>query len=450
MFKKISSLILILVIIISTSAAVNASQEASLRPGWENDYSNPIIWDMTEEIELLPYGELVKKEAYDYNDNYINLGNYSKVNIFIREKYNIDIKKNENETFFGHLLYGKAYGFPVRPIAYYPATNETTFGEIAYFQEGAVALLEVDQAKRQGGPIEVYIYKTIVNNGENNINYIASSIDDYNTDYVTIHTSMPLSMINVANGIKINLFNQNSPLSSPVFDFELYDDIVFGEKWTKLASNEIKMTEITWYDFNYPTSRFIDVADNHWAKWSINKANELGLVSGIGDNKYGPNMTLTKAQVLQMMYNMWLIDHPEDEISNKSSNWYDHAVDWAKKNQIIKNTENSTFDPNSAVTREQACVYLYRMIENKRMNIPYTEPDIKVFSDLLDKSAETQNAVRSFQKARIISGMPDGTFKPDKILSRAEMATIMDHLAYRIEQCDKKGYWSQREYPEEY
>ncbi len=170
------------------------------------------------------------------------------------------------------------------------------------------------------------------------------------------------------------------------------------------------------------------MADDYWAKWSINKAYELGLVGGIGDNKYGPNMTLTKAQVLQMMYNMWISKHPEDKLSGEASNWYEHALTWAKANQIIKEDEVSSFEPDSDVTREQACVYLYRMVENKQLNIPFVDPYYWTFSDLENKSEETKEAVKSFQKAKIISGVSSNSFAPDKILTRAQMATIMERL----------------------
>lgn len=48
---------------------------------------------------------------------------------------------------------------------------------------------------------------------------------------------------------------------------------------------------------------FTDVPINHWANKYITKAKELGVISGYGNGKFGPNDTVTYAQVLTMLVN---------------------------------------------------------------------------------------------------------------------------------------------------
>lgn len=166
-----------------------------------------------------------------------------------------------------------------------------------------------------------------------------------------------------------------------------------GKEVTKLEDEGIYTIEIAAADddaalnYTFPTEVSITVADeanlkfadnvdsSAWYYNEVNKAAKLGLMNGYADtNLFGPNDTITRAQVAQVLFNMAGhradMDLPEgsyNEIYGYASfvdvngkMWYGKAIAWAKAAGIVTGYGDGTFAPENNITREEFATMLAR------------------------------------------------------------------------------------------
>lgn len=190
-----------------------------------------------------------------------------------------------------------------------------------------------------------------------------------------------------------------------------------GKEVTKLEDEGIYTIEIAAADddaalnYTFPTEVSITVADeanlkfadnvdsSAWYYNEVNKAAELGLMNGYADTAlFGPNDTITRAQVAQVLFNMAGgradMDLPEgsyNEISGYASfgdvngkMWYGKAIAWAKAAGIVTGYGDGTFAPENNITREEFATMLARYAQ-KYGN--YTAGSAADFAEYGDASA---------------------------------------------------------------
>ena len=166
-----------------------------------------------------------------------------------------------------------------------------------------------------------------------------------------------------------------------------------GKEVTKLEDEGIYTIEIAAADddaalnYTFPTEVSITVADeanlkfadnvdsSAWYYNEVNKAAELGLMNGYADtNLFGPNDTITRAQVAQVLFNMaggradmYLPEGSYNEIYGYTSfgdvngkMWYGKAIAWAKAAGIVTGYGDGTFAPENNITREEFATMLAR------------------------------------------------------------------------------------------
>jgi len=79
-----------------------------------------------------------------------------------------------------------------------------------------------------------------------------------------------------------------------------------------------------------------------------------------------------------------------------------------------------TFRPNNSITRAEMAMMLYRLLDNSALRAPRPAP----FSDM-QTDAWWYTAVSYLTWIGVITGYPDGTFRPDNPITRAEFLTLM-------------------------
>ena len=99
-----------------------------------------------------------------------------------------------------------------------------------------------------------------------------------------------------------------------------------------------------------------------------------GIMSGVGNSMFSPSSSVTRAQIVQILYNM--AGNPSVSGSNPFNDvsltaWYRPAVQWAYSNGIANGTSANTFSPDAVITVEQAISFLYRY-ESSYCNLPFS------------------------------------------------------------------------------
>lgn len=157
-----------------------------------------------------------------------------------------------------------------------------------------------------------------------------------------------------------------------------------------------------------------DDATSGWYKPAVDFAQASGLMSGMGDNKFAPDVTTTRAMVAQVMYE--LADEPDVSdltcpLSDVDSTaWYADAVTWAYNAGVVSGYEDGTFRPQNQITRAE----VMEIINNVLFRTPDKDhllPDMIVWPDNSNKTAwyyaAVQEATNGHEYERVDNTSPE-------------------------------------------
>jgi len=135
----------------------------------------------------------------------------------------------------------------------------------------------------------------------------------------------------------------------------------------KVVSLRFTSSDAKLYTVQICGSIFTDVAEDDWYYRAAHYAADNGIMAGTGNGKFSPNSTLTRAMVVQMLYNKvgtpkvagkhGFNDVPADQ-------WFNNAVTWGTKNGVMAGYGGGKFGPNDNVTIEQIAVILWNYSGN--------------------------------------------------------------------------------------
>ena len=178
------------------------------------------------------------------------------------------------------------------------------------------------------------------------------------------------------------------------------------------------------------TEMFSDVTKN-WAYPGIQYCVTHQLMSGVGGNLFAPKMTTTRAQIVQILYNL----EGEPKVSGTTpftdltQNWYKDAVLWAYQTGVVSGTSATTFAPDLPVTREQIAVILMEyMTKVLKLERTWTPADLSVFPDAGSVSGWAKDALADAVALGLISGASNGgqtLLEPQGSATREQVATIL-------------------------
>ncbi len=133
----------------------------------------------------------------------------------------------------------------------------------------------------------------------------------------------------------------------------------FGAADEKYNVNQISGTKAVTANAD---NSFDDVEQNQWYTDAINWCVKNGIMSGISENKFSPDTSLSRAMLAAVLYrNTGSPNAEKGNFSDVDNNeWYADAVNWASQNNIILGYSDFNFGPNDYVTREQLAAILYR------------------------------------------------------------------------------------------
>ena len=178
------------------------------------------------------------------------------------------------------------------------------------------------------------------------------------------------------------------------------------------------------------TKMFTDVSHS-WADDGIQYCVTHQLMSGIGNDLFGPKLTTTRAQIVQILYNL----EGEPKVSGKTpftdltDDWYKDAVLWAYQTGVVAGTSSTTFAPDQPVTREQIAVILMEYVTRVlKLERTWTPADLSAFPDAGSVSDWAKDAMADAVGLGLISGASNGgqtLLEPQGSATREQVATIL-------------------------
>ena len=186
------------------------------------------------------------------------------------------------------------------------------------------------------------------------------------------------------------------------------------------------------------TQMFTDVEKN-WAYPGIQYCVTHGIMGGMGDGTFAPTGTTTRAQIVQILYNLEGTPAVSGTtpFTDLTANWYKPAILWAYQNNVVAGTSPTTFAPNQPVTREQIAVILTQyMFHVLKMNRTWTPADLSKFPDGANVSSWAKEAMQDAVALGLINGTKasDGLvyLDPQGSAARQQVATILMNFCQNV------------------
>lgn len=172
---------------------------------------------------------------------------------------------------------------------------------------------------------------------------------------------------------------------------------------------------------------FTDVKESDWFFKGVEYVVDKGIMSGVSENEFAPSGKLTRAMLVQMLYNME--SRPACDAENAFMDvpvgqWYTDAVIWANDAKIVSGMGEGLFAPNMEITREQMVAMLYNYAKYKGYDVT-ASADLSKFADNASVSTWAQPAMQWAVAEGYISGMGDNQLAPQGTATRAEIASVI-------------------------
>ena len=174
-----------------------------------------------------------------------------------------------------------------------------------------------------------------------------------------------------------------------------------------------------------PGDQPADPDDTGVSDW-LNTKDHLAYLAGYPGGIFGPDQNMTRAEAAQMFYNLLLEKDVEITVEFEdvpADAWYATPVNTLASLGILSGVGNGQFDPERSITRAE-----FTVIAMKFANT--SGGGVNIFSDVNEDDWFYSAVVDSTQYGWI-NGYPDGTFRPEATISRAEVTVIVNHMLGR-------------------
>ena len=173
---------------------------------------------------------------------------------------------------------------------------------------------------------------------------------------------------------------------------------------------------------------FSDIDENDWYYDNVMDAANNGYISGMGDGTFAPTQATTRAQFASMIANAMGYEADPDVASMfpdvADDFWGKAAINFCVENGILSGYDDGTFQPNKAITRQEAASILRNAFE-------LTETTDELFPDDSAIAGWAKESVYLVKAAELMKGdAGTGNFRPTSTITRAEAASILMNAKY--------------------
>jgi len=174
-----------------------------------------------------------------------------------------------------------------------------------------------------------------------------------------------------------------------------------------------------------------DIAD-HWAKAVIVDLMKRGIVRGYDDGTIRPDRQLSRAEFTAMLVRSLQLapigDGGADDFGGIAGHWAAPEISLAAEARLVQ-ADMLPFQPDAPITRTEMARIAGRALHGIGFRASAAKAAAPVtLSDLSGVSADDATSIADLVAAGIVGGYPDGTFRPDGTLTRAEACKVISIL----------------------
>lgn len=184
---------------------------------------------------------------------------------------------------------------------------------------------------------------------------------------------------------------------------------------------------------------FTDVSRSDWYYQFVDYVTSKGYFNGVADKTFAPADNMTRAMFVTVLFRFHGAkgDRSQSAFTDVApGEWYTDAINWAAANRIVDGVGNGKFAPNDPITRAQMCTMIERYLVLYRKAWKVTLPETGSVSVMVDESAipaYALAAVKQCQRHGLVNGFEDGTFRPNDLSTRAQVAAVIYRMSYLVQ-----------------
>ncbi len=200
-----------------------------------------------------------------------------------------------------------------------------------------------------------------------------------------------------------------------------------GDKVCAVCGENLAEGQVLPIDMNTcPSIGFKDVNQKQWYHKGIDYVVTHGIMNGMSEDVFSPNGILTRGQLVTMLYRMagepeFTAENPFTDVAEDK--YYADAVVWAYENGVVKGISETLFAPELSANREQVATFMHRYAKLLGLSVEH-EGTLEAYPDAATVSEYAVEAMTWAVGTGIINGI-DGSLMPRDTATRAQIATMI-------------------------
>ena len=232
--------------------------------------------------------------------------------------------------------------------------------------------------------------------------------------------------------------NDNNDLTSGTYTMEYYSEengnLKTTEQGIRFTVNSFSPFTLFWEDDSNNGGGGGSSGGGGGSKPELNKEDHIAYVSGYPDGTVQPEGYITREEVATIFFRLLTDESRADFITDynpypdvASDRWSYYAITTMTNGNLMLGRTGGVFDPGANITRAE-----FAVVAAQFSNAQYSGPD--KFTDISDHWA--RDYINRAANEGWIAGYPDGTFGPDRFITRAEVMALVNEVLERAPDAD--------------
>ncbi|MBE6966259.1 MAG: hypothetical protein E7441_09545, partial [Ruminococcaceae bacterium] len=172
--------------------------------------------------------------------------------------------------------------------------------------------------------------------------------------------------------------------------------------------------------------RFTDLSNHAWAADAINSLADSGVIKGTSEKTYSPANNITRADFALLLVRAFELssDNEENFTDVSANDYFARELAIARNTGIVNGIGDNKFAPRNTITRQDMMVIVYRAVQKLGVELKSADVDYEDFADVADYA---QDAVKALISSGIVNGK-NGKIAPKDYTTRAEVAVLLKRM----------------------
>lgn len=185
-------------------------------------------------------------------------------------------------------------------------------------------------------------------------------------------------------------------------------------------------------------SKFTDMGEYGWAMPYIEDLVNKGIVKGISETEFGPDIYISRADATVLLYRILKeadISFTENFADVYPDKYYYDEIGQAKATGVAWGIGNNLFDPDGTMQRQDMATLAYRVLKARQIltAIPNTAKALNNYWDWRDIDFYARDAIAACVENNLMGGYGDGTIRPKDDATRIEVALFVQRIKTLID-----------------